>query len=184
MEVSVLTTCLTLPASDSSKAVTIGGVVVRASDVGSDQLLAPDVSSPDTEVFEDDAEDDDLDQVDDVYDFTRGACVNHFDGGCPVNWCRHHLDSMDRATLRPRPIRRDSVVPTCSLILSAEGPRTLEEVAILLGLTRERVRQIEQHALKKMGRGLIVRQIVGRREIVGRRGLDPAGNVKNEDSNG
>ncbi len=35
--------------------------------------------------------------------------------------------------------------------LNAESPCTLDEVGRMLGVTRERVRQIENHALKKLG---------------------------------
>lgn len=34
----------------------------------------------------------------------------------------------------------------------AEAPRTLEEIGLLLGVTRERVRQIERRALEKLRR--------------------------------
>jgi hypothetical protein len=39
---------------------------------------------------------------------------------------------------------------SCILDLAEEGPRTLDEVGELLNLTRERVRQIESRAVKKL----------------------------------
>jgi hypothetical protein len=39
---------------------------------------------------------------------------------------------------------------TCILDLAEEGPRTLDEVGELMNLTRERVRQIEARAVKKL----------------------------------
>lgn len=78
-------------------------------------------------------------------------------GGCP--W---------RADPRPELIRRDPAVrdcryhvdshaltgsgPRCVLDLAANGEMTLAEVALLLGVSRERVRQIERRALKALRR--------------------------------
>lgn len=55
-----------------------------------------------------------------------------------------------------------SMPESCALDLSGRGPMTLEEVGQLFGLTRERVRQIEERALKRY------KKAVGRR---GRRWL-------------
>jgi hypothetical protein len=41
---------------------------------------------------------------------------------------------------------------TCAMDLAAQGPLTLEQVGDQMGLTRERVRQIEEVALRKMMR--------------------------------
>ncbi len=39
---------------------------------------------------------------------------------------------------------------TCALDVASEGPKTSEQVARLLGITRQRVESIEQNALKKL----------------------------------
>jgi len=47
---------------------------------------------------------------------------------------------------------RESAVLRLRFGLDGEGPKTLREIGDLLGLTRERVRQIEQQALSKLSR--------------------------------
>lgn len=71
---------------------------------------------------------------------TRGECI---DGPRPCPWfsCRHHLAAE---------------ASTCSLDVADEGPHTFEEIGAILGLTRERIRQIEVQALGKMSRGIAV----------------------------
>lgn len=122
--------------------------------------------------YEGDVEGDDdvevLDQPQDVHRYTAGECLNHFAGQCPVDWCRYHLDCMDRPTLRVPEMTRDPMGDTCSLRLATQQPRTLEEIAEQLGLTRERVRQIEYHSIRKVGRALVRAQVVGPAPIVGR----------------
>jgi hypothetical protein len=58
--------------------------------------------------------------------------------------CRYHLSHPDPGG-RPLSPTRD-----CALAVANEGPRTLEEIAQLLGMTRERVRQIEEAAIAKL----------------------------------
>ena len=48
--------------------------------------------------------------------------------------------------------RRESAVLRLRFGLDGEGPKTLREIGDRLGLTRERVRQIEQEALSKLSR--------------------------------
>ncbi len=107
------------------------------------------------------------DPVEDVYAQTGGACACHpgFEGTCPVDWCRYHLDSQDRKTWKNMPRRRPDDSDTCSVRLASQGGRTLEEVAVLLGLTRERVRQIEEKGMAKMTRGFIRLELMGRGEL-------------------
>lgn len=68
---------------------------------------------------------------------TRGECL---EGGsnaarpCPWSRCRYQLNESG----------------TCTLDLADQGGLTLEEVGTLLGVTRERIRQIEHLALRKL----------------------------------
>ena len=47
----------------------------------------------------------------------------------------------------------DGSQESCSLDVAARGGRTLDEVGQLLGVVRERVRQIEARARSKLARG-------------------------------
>jgi len=72
---------------------------------------------------------------------TRGDCV---DGPRPCPWqgCRFHLVEVRR------PRRRAPDAPTCALDLADRGAATLEEIGAAMGLTRERIRQIQGRALE------------------------------------
>ena len=74
---------------------------------------------------------------------TRGDCM---DGPrpCPHVTCRHHLDVEKRHGVGV------GENPTCSLDVADIGEHTLEEVAEIFGMTRERVRQIQSEALEKL----------------------------------
>jgi hypothetical protein len=61
--------------------------------------------------------------------------------------CRHAL-----------PIQPDGT-ERCVLILSNRGPFTLEEIGQMMGLTRERIRQIEQSAKHKLGKRSMVKNL-------------------------
>lgn len=69
----------------------------------------------------------------------RGDCLP---GGInevrPCRWitCRYHLSHSEKAS--------------CALDVADEGGLTLEEVGELMGVTRERIRQIEEIALRKV----------------------------------
>jgi hypothetical protein len=89
---------------------------------------------------------------------TRADCV---DGRrpCPFVGCRHHLflevqERSGNLSYRYGHAELDELAHTCSLDL-AETPHTLEEVGEILGVTRERVRQLQASALAKMGPDLV-----------------------------
>ena len=63
---------------------------------------------------------------------------------CTQVHCRYHLAHMGLGDHRRQPTR------DCALAVANEGPRTLDEVAAVLGMSGERVRQIEEHALAKL----------------------------------
>lgn len=67
--------------------------------------------------------------------------------------CRYHLAHPDRDG-RPLSATRD-----CALAVANEGPHTLEEIARILGLTRERVRQIEEAAMAKLERRAALKKL-------------------------
>jgi hypothetical protein len=84
---------------------------------------------------------------------TRGECI---DGARPCPWvsCRHHLalyiDSHGRVRLTFPEGEPDETRATCALDAADEGAHTLDEVAVLLNCSRERVRQIEIEARARM----------------------------------
>jgi hypothetical protein len=61
--------------------------------------------------------------------------------------CRHALPVQPDGTER------------CVLILSNHGPFTLEEIGQMMGLTRERIRQIEQSAKYKLSKRSSVKNL-------------------------
>lgn len=93
---------------------------------------------------------------------TRAECMS-MPRPCPFVSCRYHR-YMDVNTekkgsqiklnfpdvLDYTHLDADGLEHTCILDLAEEGTRTLDEVGELLNLTRERVRQIEAKAIKKL----------------------------------
>ncbi|MFZ5894690.1 MAG: sigma factor-like helix-turn-helix DNA-binding protein [Myxococcota bacterium] len=73
-----------------------------------------------------------------------GCATSAIEQRCTQVSCRYHLAHPDRDG-RPLNATRD-----CALAVANEGPHTLEEIAQVLGLTRERVRQIEESAIAKL----------------------------------
>lgn len=70
----------------------------------------------------------------------RADCIpGGFNGARPCRWasCRYHLTS-DKAS--------------CALDVADRGEGTLEEVGAIFGVTRERIRQIEAVALRKLAK--------------------------------
>jgi hypothetical protein len=75
------------------------------------------------------------------------------DGPCTQVACRYHL--ADRRLGEPQ------LEPTrdCALSVASEGPHTTEEVGRIAGLTRARVRQLEESAFKKLARSAALRRL-------------------------
>lgn len=84
-----------------------------------------------------------------VFDDTGGACAAR-PGPCKELVCRYHLGNERWAPER--------LQEPCVLRLASAGPMTLEEIGLAMGLTRERVRQIEVEALRKL-EGVAVSQL-------------------------
>jgi len=86
-----------------------------------------------------------------IYKITRGAC-RKLPGPCPHAVCRFNLTSERRDSRGAKPAEAHLPVirEACALEAADQGGMTLEEIAIRLSLTRERVRQIELGALKKL----------------------------------
>lgn len=88
---------------------------------------------------------------------TKGLCMRVSEP-CPELGCRYHLHS----DAKPCQIAMAPVpTVTCSLKLANEGPMILDEIGVSMGLTRERVRQIEGSALTHLHRNMKARNIVG-----------------------
>lgn len=85
---------------------------------------------------------------------TRGEC-EHAPRPCPWVSCRHHLYADIKERTGRLLVQDDEpwdLPETCSLDVANHGGETLEYIGALLGLTRERVRQIEDIALRKVRR--------------------------------
>lgn len=90
---------------------------------------------------------------------TRGDCLqgNNVQRPCPFVSCKHHLGlGVDprNGTIRLTYGHMEiwELRETCTLDVAEEGGITLEETASFLNLTRERCRQIELSAMKKLHR--------------------------------
>jgi len=86
-----------------------------------------------------------------LYKITRGAC-RKLPGPCPHAVCRFNLtaERRDNRGAKPAELHLPVVHEACALEAAEQGGMTLEEIATRLSLTRERVRQIELGALKKL----------------------------------
>jgi hypothetical protein len=74
---------------------------------------------------------------------------------CPFVGCKHHLfldvsPHTGSIKLNFPDLEVDGMRESCSLDVADRGQTTLEEVGVLLNLTRERVRQIEAKACASM----------------------------------
>src|SRR5512136_2975647 len=86
-----------------------------------------------------------------IYKITRGAC-RRLEGPCPHAVCRFNLTSerRDSRGAKPAELHPPVVRESCALEAAEQGGMTLEEIAMRLSLTRERVRQIEIGVLKEL----------------------------------
>lgn len=74
---------------------------------------------------------------------TVEECVEGLpEGPCTHRECRYHLA---RRGYWEHEIEANR---DCSLDVANEGPHTIDEVAVALGMSTERVRQLEQHAFE------------------------------------
>lgn len=74
---------------------------------------------------------------------------------CPFVGCRHNLwlDTTASGAFRiNHAVDPEALSASCALDEASAGPATLAEVGRRLNITRERVRQIEAMALKKLGK--------------------------------
>jgi len=88
---------------------------------------------------------------------TRAECKDS-PRPCPFVSCRYHLYMDINEEKRNGAIKINfpdldvhEMAHTCVLDLAEGGPRTLDEVGEYMNLTRERVRQIEEECLRKLG---------------------------------
>jgi Sigma-70, region 4 len=93
-----------------------------------------------------------------IFDITNGDCLSKR-GICPLKYCRYHIahDARDTALTKQRG-------QTCVLKMTTRD-HTLNEVGITLGVTRERVRQLEVNAVAKVARGLRRVGLINDRDI-------------------
>jgi hypothetical protein len=88
---------------------------------------------------------------------TRGHCENGI-RPCPFVMCRYnlYLDVRGDGVLRVNfpNLEPDEMIASCALDMAEDGPRTLDQVAGLMGMSKERARQIEASALVKLREAL------------------------------
>ena len=72
---------------------------------------------------------------------------------CTRTECRYHLAHRGYWEHHLKPTR------DCSLDVASEGPRTLDEVAEVLGVSGERVRQIEEEALEHLKHNATLKEL-------------------------
>jgi hypothetical protein len=85
----------------------------------------------------------------------RGDCLPggaQYQRPCPFTRCRYHLaEERGASGGRPPTVVRDTS-QTCALDVADDGRTDFVTIGRLLGVSRERVRQIETKALKKLAR--------------------------------
>jgi hypothetical protein len=79
----------------------------------------------------------------------RGDCI---DGPrpCPYSTCRYHLPPTRVQLNGQEPKFQPSGADSCALDVADRGPQQLRVIGELMGIVRERVRQIEARALRKL----------------------------------
>lgn len=84
---------------------------------------------------------------------TRAECVAGV-RPCPFVSCRHHLylDVTDAGAIKLNfpDIEPDELAFSCALDIADAGGATLEQVGAALNVTRERIRQMEERAMKRI----------------------------------
>jgi hypothetical protein len=82
---------------------------------------------------------------------------------CPFVSCRHnlYLDVRSDGVLRINfPDREpDEMVASCALDLASDGPRTLDTIAGLMGMSKERARQLEHSAFRSVRQQLTAEDV-------------------------
>lgn len=77
---------------------------------------------------------------------------------CPYVMCRYnlYLDVRGDGVLRVNfpNLEPEEMIASCALDMADDGPRTLDQVAGLMGMSKERARQIEASALVKLREAL------------------------------
>lgn len=80
----------------------------------------------------------------DYYVLSGRECLGQQGSPCELS-CRHNL-------VADNELLSSTFRVTCALKLAQLGPFTLEEIGHILGVTRERVRQIEKKGLEKLAK--------------------------------
>ena len=94
---------------------------------------------------------------------TRGECANGL-RPCPWATCAHHVASARLGNALDVPL--DEWPESCTLDVADRDGATLEEVGDAIGVTRERVRQIERVAIAKLQRaGLHLAHLVDAKPV-------------------
>lgn len=93
---------------------------------------------------------------------------------CPWSACRYHLGldvvASGYGGATPRLLVNQKVRESCALDVAARGSHTMEEVAEILGVTRQAVEHVERRALERAGGAPVARELLDEREIT--RGIE------------